>query len=561
MKFLNHLLIICFTLLVFSLSFTVSRDFNQDLGRHLKLGELILKTGQVPTTNLFSYTNPDFPFINHHWLAEVIFYSLFSLFGPSSLTIAKTLLIIFSFFILIQAAAKKADSLIPVAAAFLFLPLFLQRLDIRPEIFGFFLFSCLLYILFEFNNNNKLVYFIPLIMLLWVNLHISFVFGVFLVLLIGIKHARFDKNLLIISLGILVLVLNPNGPSGLLYPLSIFKNYGYTIVENQNLFYLSQTTFNPLIKYFIFISPLIIIALIVLFVKKSYQGLIILLTFFLLSIIQIRHMPFLALAAIPLVSLAIKALAEKVKMNNTNIVVGTLMAAVMIILSLAFIENTYYLTFDTDKSFGLGFIENAEKGVDFLEKNHLPKNVFNNFDIGGYLIYRLYPEYRFFVDNRPEAYPDNFLQDVYVRMQTDHVLRNKIFDRYNIKTVFFTHTDQTQWAKIFISVIYEEPEWKLVHLDPSVVILAKETNLPDLKNNQRLMEKMIETEGNYYNLLTLAGFFQNVKKDDLAVKAFLKAKKLNPQSCSVKRMVYSQYQNTPYYYLSDQIKKNSWYCF
>ncbi|KKT25633.1 MAG: hypothetical protein UW11_C0025G0017, partial [Parcubacteria group bacterium GW2011_GWA2_43_9b] len=37
---------------------------NQDLGRHLKMGEIIWQTGHVPITNLFSYTNPNFAFIN-----------------------------------------------------------------------------------------------------------------------------------------------------------------------------------------------------------------------------------------------------------------------------------------------------------------------------------------------------------------------------------------------------------------------------------------------------------------------------------------------------------------
>src|SRR3990167_2163720 len=49
---------------VFSFLFRTDYSFDQDLGRHLKLGEIIIKTGNVPRINLFSYTNPDFPFIN-----------------------------------------------------------------------------------------------------------------------------------------------------------------------------------------------------------------------------------------------------------------------------------------------------------------------------------------------------------------------------------------------------------------------------------------------------------------------------------------------------------------
>ena len=42
--------------------------------QNLKLGKIIWETKTIPNTNLFSYTNPNFPFINHHWLSENIFY-------------------------------------------------------------------------------------------------------------------------------------------------------------------------------------------------------------------------------------------------------------------------------------------------------------------------------------------------------------------------------------------------------------------------------------------------------------------------------------------------------
>ncbi|HOW97928.1 MAG TPA: hypothetical protein P5567_01780 [Kiritimatiellia bacterium] len=63
-------------LLVFLLAFTPGIGFMEDLGRHLLLGRLILDRGSVPDTNLLTYTWPDYPFINHHWLSEVVFYGL-----------------------------------------------------------------------------------------------------------------------------------------------------------------------------------------------------------------------------------------------------------------------------------------------------------------------------------------------------------------------------------------------------------------------------------------------------------------------------------------------------
>ena len=40
---------------------------NGDIWWHLKAGELILESHQIPTENLFTYTNPKSPWIDLHW--------------------------------------------------------------------------------------------------------------------------------------------------------------------------------------------------------------------------------------------------------------------------------------------------------------------------------------------------------------------------------------------------------------------------------------------------------------------------------------------------------------
>ncbi|PJE69283.1 hypothetical protein COU96_00565, partial [Candidatus Shapirobacteria bacterium CG10_big_fil_rev_8_21_14_0_10_38_14] len=59
-------------LVIFLAYFHQLDDFDQDLGRHIKLGEIIWQTKKVPVMNLFSYTHPDFPTLDHHWGSQVI---------------------------------------------------------------------------------------------------------------------------------------------------------------------------------------------------------------------------------------------------------------------------------------------------------------------------------------------------------------------------------------------------------------------------------------------------------------------------------------------------------
>lgn len=525
---------VCFVLFfLFCLSFSTSTDFSQDLGRHLKLGEIIWQTKTIPSVNLFSYTNTTFPFINHHWLAEVIYFCLKSIFGLFSLQILKIVLILFAGWISIKSGFAKGSRLVVLLTSLFLFPLLLDRLDIRPELFGFLFFAFLLYILY-FQEQKKLYYLVPLILLLWVNIHITFILGLGLVLL------KRKKILTIFTL--LAAMINPQGISGVLYPLNIWKNYGYTIVENQNLFFLKSVILNPLIQYFLLSIPFIFVALFILFARKKYTLFIILLTFFILPFWQIRHMPFFVLAAIPTVSYAFSLVLFNLNTNRRFEQYGKITYGILILLcilfSTSFIINIYYQAFDKSKLFGMGFDESQKQATDFVLKSKLKGRIFNNFDIGGYVIYRLFPTYKVFVDNRPEAYPEDFFQNIYIPLQENKELREKIFKQYDIHTVFFSHTDMTPWGRTFMEQILTEPKWKTIYLDDSIIILTDLKIYSDVRSNNVYMMQLVSSQDNYLSLLRLTSILSVMGKNDLSGQAFIKAQKINPSSCSIQRATF-----------------------
>jgi len=79
-----------------------------------------------------------------------------------------------------------------------------------------------------------------------------------------------DKKIIgVFILTPILMLLNPHGIYGLLYPLNIFTNYGYTIVENQNIFFLHEVTSNQNITYFFFLLPCVIVSIGVLYARKK----------------------------------------------------------------------------------------------------------------------------------------------------------------------------------------------------------------------------------------------------------------------------------------------------
>src|SRR3989344_5799908 len=156
----------------------------QDIGRHLKVGEIIWQTGEVPKTNLFSFTEPDFVFINHHWLSEVMLFGIFSATGFTGLILVKTLLVLVAFLLLFF-TAKTYAKFWPMVISFLIsIPIFIQRTEVRPDIFSFVILSFFLFALFKakYEKDYFYLWFLPVLELLWVNLHIYFFIGPFLTL-------------------------------------------------------------------------------------------------------------------------------------------------------------------------------------------------------------------------------------------------------------------------------------------------------------------------------------------------------------------------------------------
>ncbi|MDP3733324.1 MAG: hypothetical protein Q8Q91_02165, partial [Candidatus Daviesbacteria bacterium] len=165
---------------VFAFLFRTDLSFDQDLGRHLKIGEIILQEGSIPKTNLFSYTNPEFKYVNTHWLFGVMAFIFSQTFGLQALLILKMLVILLSVFLVLKTIPKeKTFFLLPLG--FIFLHVLRERLELRPEIFSFLFTASTLYILDRFSKSkSKLIFFLPLIQLLWINTHIYFFVGLIL---------------------------------------------------------------------------------------------------------------------------------------------------------------------------------------------------------------------------------------------------------------------------------------------------------------------------------------------------------------------------------------------
>lgn len=500
MKLAKVLLIASVTGLLLLLTIRSSNDFDQDLGRHLMLGKIISETKQIPRTNLFSYTYPNFPFINHHWLSEVAFYQIQKNGGLNGLLIMRNIAMYTAIAVCIYAAFVQGAKKEWIAYTVLVGALgYADRTLIRPELFGFVLFSLLVWLLVKLPKSWYWYVSIPIILALWINLHLTFVFGILIALLIVYK-TKFDIRGKIVFFGLGALLCNPWGIEGALYPLSLFGNYGYEIAENQSIFMIMQ--YAPSFFYW-YIFILIIMGFIfagIAVTQKKLPEALLLAALSMATLMQIRHTPFLFLTSVAV----IPPLLSRYRINALAMMGSALVAMGA---AIAIISGSFYSALVIGGNFGWGFISPYAGVIELARKVPLPGRIFNNFDNAGYVIYGLYPKKKVFVDNRPEAYPSSFFNDIYIPLQVDKKLRKKIFKQYDIRTVIFAHTDQTEWAAIFVNLIMYDTEWKLIYLDAASLLLVKDPAAKDIRTNKDWYKNVVNETRSKTELVQLKAFF------------------------------------------------------
>lgn len=536
--FLSFLLLLFFT---FSFLYHSDQSFDQDLGRHLKLGEIILTTHEVPKINLFSYTNPTFPFINHHWLFEVIVYTASITIGLQSLLVIK-LIILLSLVSAILLLAYKTRSSLFFAVSYVFLHVLRGRSELRPEILSFLFTVLTIYILEKFlKQNTKLVYIIPLISLLWVNSHIYFPVGIFIqAIFIGDilfqKYVRKKKDeklnqklitlLIVFGSSLVLTLLNPNFIKGALYPFTVFNNYGATITENRTIFALQEVKFvNPDFFFYYFAAFILFAAIYASFwrTKFSFKNISLMILGLALATQSIRGFPYLFFISLPYVLLTFNYQKHSIWMKITNVFVGLLLVGE----SLFYLSGAYYGLTYRSWTPSLEFTENAKPAMDFVMSHNLPGPIFNNFNIGSYIIYRGYPKYKVSIDGRPEAYPASYFTQTYLPTLADY--KKFKAEQRNTKIIIFSIMDQNSETINFFNNVIRDKAWNIVFLDQFMIVLVKH----DVQQSMQLpiiqLDKITADSYHY----TTADEYTNISNFLANMQYYKQAKIINQKALAI----------------------------
>lgn len=488
-----------------------------DLGRHLKNGEIVAQSAfsgnwatfnQLLKTNFYSYTYSDYPFVNHHWGSGVIFYSIEKLFGFGGLSLFYIILSLIVFILFFKLAQKNSNFTISSLTALLLIPLIAERKEIRPEIFSYFLIALFFWILWHHRQkliSHRWLVVLPIMGAVWINLHIYFILGLFLIgvflleriCVSALREAKAIKNLsLVFIFTIFGFLINPAGLKGALYPLNLFfKKSAYRLVEDQSVWFLEKIGIinNPNLLLFEIVFLLLVFSFILLFFlnrKKFSPGFFLLgTTFGIMAFLALRNFTLFGLFALVVLAYNLDKILKKINFQPEPVKTVALISF-LIIAGFSIINNNQEI-FYKDK--GLGLVLNSSVSAEFFKRENIKGPIFNNYDIGGYLIYYLYPKEKVFIDNRQkEAYPASFFKEIYIPMQEDEEKWEKEMESHNFNVIFFYRLDYTPWAQPFLIKRLSDPLWAPVFVDERTIIFLKRN-----KQNQSVIEKYELSKENF----------------------------------------------------------------
>lgn len=453
-----------------------------DVWWHLRTGQLMVQAHAVFHTDPYSFTRFGQPWIDHEWLSQVLFFGLYRLAGWSGLIVAFGVVTAAAFLIVFLRCAGRpyVAGVITLLGAFASAPSW----GVRPQMLTFLLASVLLLILERSYQRPKLLAWTAPLMLLWVNLHAGYALAIALMALFllgdaldaafGFNHAPpLIARLQALSIAIVVCVaivpLNPYGARLYGYPFETLRSRAMQSYIGEWLSpNFHQQDYLPML-----VMLLLTIALPALSPRRLRPREVLLLCVMTYaSLRSARHIPIYVLIAVPILSAMAQAWLQEAGVTRRlearptasspakTFVNGILLAGIMVFM-LARVHHVARRQEETEaKKF-------PAAAVSFVAVQRPPGPIFNHYNWGGYFIWRLYPEYKVYIDGRADLYGDAFMDE----LASAYYLRGGswrgLFEKWDIRTVVLPPDAP------LVTALSALPDWKAIYSDDQAVILTK----------------------------------------------------------------------------------------
>jgi len=483
-------------------------------GWHIRAGQQIFATHAIPRQDFFSYTMPGRPWFAWEWLYDLAVGVIYSRMGLNGVVFLSALLIAGTFAGLFRRAVMR--NCYPLIAAILVvLAIFASSIHFlaRPHLFTW-AFTLIFWNILESatgpgaEHRFRRLYWLPALMLLWVNIHGGFLVGLALVGLYflgevwevmtaqepGERTASKATARKLGIAGVLTFVATFLNPYGYRLWLHIQAYLGSSFYMNNIQEFLSPNFHGAAEKFF---AVLLLLSLLGLAVNRSrlrpHHLLVILFSVY-FGLYAARNIPIasilLVLTATPLLAGAVEraGAAEELAPRARNLFLrwknfaarmagtelglrGHLLPVVAVVITFVVCLNggrlgarpLMHAHFD-GKRFPVA-------AADFLAAQGIRSQVFNPDYWGGYLIYRLGPGYKVFMDDRHDFYGVPFVRD-YIKVKHIQPGWQDVLNKRKVNWVLIP----PDWT--LANALKQLPQWRVLYDDHRAILFARVEPLP-----------------------------------------------------------------------------------
>jgi hypothetical protein len=479
-----------------------------DTGWHIRTGEWILAHHQVPLHDIFSYSKPDSPWFAWEWLTDILFAWLYSHGGLRTVVFFAMMLICVTFALLFRLVRRKSNAITAVMVTMIAAAASSIHWLSRPHLFTM-LFLVLFYGALENVRSGKTrlgpipyLAILPVATILWTNLHGGFFVGVVLIGAYGVGE------LLTIALTTDSEARRPAWIRGRRYLLSAFACLAASLVNpytwrlHQHVFeYLRDPYQAQHIMEFLSISfhhPIAVFLEAMLLAgagaaiwnasKGRYTEPVLILVWAHGALLAARNIPLFMIVAAPPVAAAIEdwvalvptwnlagwvrgAARKFARVGRETTVTDDIgrwhvvsVMASLVFLALLFAPNppaSFRAEFDP-KSYPAGAVN--------MLRHDPAARIFAHDQWGDYLIYRLYPNTKVFMDGRSDFYGPDF-EKKYQDVLNVSYGWDKTLARFGVDTILLPPSAPLSGA------LKESARWRVVYDDGVALVFrsAKKT--------------------------------------------------------------------------------------
>lgn len=502
---------------------------------HLKTGEWIWQNKSLPDKDPFAFTTlsveqdePHRPrtILTSYWLSQLFFYGLYSLSGFKGIIVFRVIIFCVILFVLWWRMKKNGvDNMLIILFSIPYVIIAREYQTERPQLFSFLFAGIALYLLEDLKQGRRAVSLgdsprreeqksrsnyatvllrycaLPLIMLLWANMHGGFLVGSAFILvyliaewlayLLPARHILNDTpqkqaplRFTLIAVGALISgFLNPNTYHTIISFFGMYENFLHQVTLE---FISPLRLYNELNSNwyaFWFMLGISILIIIFRFKELDFAELFILVGTIIASLAAVRYVFFFFIASIPiiarhagiLITRISQSMSALLKFYSLRIVPYSLVILLLLLIYRAPTWGNIRLSDAVSPEwFPLG-------AISFVEKYEPPGPIFNYANWGGYLTWKLYPGYKVFIDTRTlniEIFKQYFSiinanQNLYLGMPE----WKGILSSYGINLILTPLIDRYSGEILPLTrELMKDDEWALVHIDGYSTIFMRVTS-------------------------------------------------------------------------------------